>query len=62
MHICRTIKENEREPTHSWIAKFLDKIFAVGANRADEIGQIKAVLVTQGSGYQSEELGVSYGH
>ena len=62
MHVCCTIKKNESEPTHCWIAKFLNKIFAVGANRADEIGQIKAVLVTQGGGYKSEELGVSYGH
>ena len=48
--------------THSWIAKFLYKIFAMGANRADEVGQIKAVLITQGISYESEELGVSYGH
>jgi hypothetical protein len=51
-----------RDSTHSWIAKFLYKVFAVGTNRADEVGQIKAVLITQGSRYQSEELGVSYGH
>jgi hypothetical protein len=62
MHICYTIKENEWKSTYGWIAKFLEKIFAVGANGAYKIGQIKAVLVTQGGGYQSEELGVRYGH
>jgi hypothetical protein len=48
--------------THSWIAKFFYKIFAMGANGADEVGQIEAILVTQGGSYQSEELGVTYGH
>jgi len=56
------VKENEWESTHSWIPKFFYKVFTMGANWADEIGQIEAILVTQSSGYQSEELGVSYGH
>jgi len=51
-----------RDSTHRWIAKFFYKIFAVGVNRANKVGQVKAILVTQGCGYQSEELGVSYGH
>jgi hypothetical protein len=51
-----------REPTHGWVAKFFYDIFTVGANWADEVGQIKAVLVAQGGCYQSQELGVSYGH
>ena len=62
--LCTYVALSRRinESTHSWIAKFLDQIFAVGANGADEICQIKAVLVMQSSSYQSEELGVSYGH
>jgi hypothetical protein len=49
-----------REPTHGWIAKFFYEIFAVGADWADEVGQVKAVLVAQGGCYQSQELGVSW--
>jgi hypothetical protein len=56
------LRRMDRDSTHSWIAKFFYKVFAVGTNRADKVGQIKAVLITQSSVYQSEELGVSYGH
>jgi len=48
--------------THSWIAKFFYEILAMGANWANEIGQVQAILIAQGSGYESEELGVGYGH
>jgi hypothetical protein len=34
----------------------------MGANRADEVGQVEAILVAQGSGYEGQELSVSYGH
>jgi hypothetical protein len=34
----------------------------VGANRADEVGQVEAILVAQGGCDQSQKLGVSYGH
>jgi len=34
----------------------------VGANWADEVGQVKAILVAQGGCYESQEMGVSYGH
>jgi hypothetical protein len=34
----------------------------MGANWANEVGQVKAILIAQGSGYESEELGVGYGH
>ncbi len=38
----------ERTATHGWVAELFNEIFAVGANWADEVGQVKAVLVAQG--------------
>lgn len=52
----------ERTATHGWVAKFFYEIFAVGANRADEVGEVKAILIAQCGCYQSQELRVGYGH
>ena len=64
MHGRRILREKqlERTATHGWIAKFFYEIFAVGANWADEVGEVKAVLIAQCGCYQSQELSVGYGH
>jgi hypothetical protein len=62
MDVVFSVRNTWREPTHCWVAKFFYEILAVGANWADEVGQVKAILVAQGGCYQSQELGVSYGH
>ena len=47
---------------HRWIAKLLYEIFAVGVYWANEVGEFKAILVTQRRSYESQELSVSYRH
>jgi hypothetical protein len=55
-------KQLERTATHGWVAKFFYEIFAVGANWADKVGQVKAILIAQRGCYESQELRVGYGH
>jgi hypothetical protein len=62
MDVAFSGRKTRREPTHAWVAEFFYEIFAVGADRADEVGQVEAILVAQGGCDQSQKLGVSYGH
>ena len=60
--MSHSFSERKGESTHGWVAKLFYEIFAVGANWADEVGQVEAILVAQGGCDQSQKLGVSYGH